>query len=255
MKAKDTQADNEAVEEPALPTADELDQLLRDAKASAQGAESKAPDPSAQLFNEHDARLQAEAAILEESCAVVLPEIKLVAKPIRASTTDTEPSESLAELEALCGSLPARHRQSEWLDVPALHLDGGVNFLGAFTDALEGDVGVLTSKAYYLLVDGRLVEVHLLGTWRVINGELRAARQTLVSTRVVTEKDVVGQVSLADLLMQLRHTLHLSSEALEGQHVPDLAERRERFDEIVIQYMQLLKDHAEGLRRVGDSPA
>jgi hypothetical protein len=155
----------------------------------------------------------------------------------------------------MCGSLPSRHRQADWLDVPAFHLDGAMNFLGAFTDAQDGDTGVHTSKAYYLLVDGRLVEVHGLGTWAVIGKELRDVRRTIVSTREVTPKDVVSEIHLTDLFMKLRHSLHLSLQGLEGQHVPDLAERRARIDQIVNQYMTLVQEFAVGLRRVGDSPA
>jgi hypothetical protein len=249
---EEQQATSDAVAESTAQAAQVLEQILDGPRAL--GLEAP-PDPTFQLYDQHEARLQAEAAILEEACDIVLPEIKLVAKPIREATADTEPSENLGELEALCGSLPARHRQSEWLDVPAFHLDGSMNFLGAFTDAQDGDTGVLTSKAYYLLVDGRLVDVHLLGTWRVVGSELRDTRHTIVSTRVLTPKDVVAEVSLTDLFMKLRHSLHLSSEALEGQHAPDLAQRRARFDEIVDHYRQLVAEHAEGLRRVGDSPA
>ncbi len=252
---EELEAERQAIAERVIQTANELEQLLKEAKVIDPNATfDPEADPTFKLYDAYEVRLDAEAAILEEVCDIVLPEIKLVAKPIRVSTADTEATASVAELETLCGSLPARHRQSEWLDVPAFHLDGSLNFLGAFTDAQDGDTGVLTSKAYYLLVDGRLVEVHLIGTWQVVANELQRTRQTIVATRVVTPKEVVGSVSLTDLFMKLRHSLHLSMEALEGQHVPDLAERRERFDAIVRQYTQLVKDHTERLRRVGDSP-
>jgi hypothetical protein len=253
--AEEKEAERPAVDEQAPQAAESIEQLLKDATVLDGSFTAGVLDPTFQLYDHHEARLQAEAAILEEACDIVLPEIKLVAKSIRASFMDSEPSESLPELEALCGSLPARHRQAEWLDVPAFHLDGAMNFLGAFTDAQDGDSGVLSSKAYYLLVDGRLIEVHALGTWRVTENELRDTRRTIVSTREVTAKEVVGEVSLTDLFMQLRNSLHLSSAALEGQHAPDLVARQTRFDEIVEHYIDLLKQHGEGLRRVGDKPA
>ncbi len=249
------EAERKAVDQRVEQTSDALEQLLKDAKVLTGEFDPHAPDPTFRLYDHHEARLQAEAAVLEEACDIVLPEIKLVAKSIRSSFTDSEPSENLAELETLCGALPARHRQSDWLDVPAFHLDGAMNFLGAFSDAQNGDTGVHTSRAYYLLVDGRLVEVHALGTWRVTDNELRDTRRTIVSTREVTHKDVVAEIHLTDLFMKLRHSLHLGLEALEGQHVADLPERRARFDEIIMQYMQIVKDLAESLRRLGDSPA
>jgi hypothetical protein len=254
--AEEKEAERKAIEEEVLEAARELEQALTEANVLSDDFDPQAPDPTFQLYEQHEAQLQAEAAVLEEACDIVLPEIKLVAKPIRAAfMEDSEPSENLAEFEALCGSLPARYRQTDWLDVPGFHLEGAMNCLGAFTDAKDGDSGVLTGKAYYLLVDGRLVEVHDLGTWRVTGNELRVTRRTIVSAREVTAKEVVAQVRLTDLFMKLRHSLHLSLKALEGQHVPDLAERQKRFDEIVVQYMDIVKGQSEALRRVGDSPA
>jgi hypothetical protein len=251
--AEEMEAEREAIAQRAEQTATALESLLKEAGVLSEGYDPGAFDPTSVLYDKFEARLQAEAAILEEACDIALPEIKLVAKPIR--TAFSEPSENLAELETLCGSLPARHRQAEWLDVPAFHLDGATNFLGAFTDAQDGDTGSHISKAYYLLVDGRLVEVHGIGTWALIGKELRDVRRTIVSSREVTPKEVVGDVNVADVFMKLRHSLHLSLQGLEGKHVPDLGERRARFDEIVMQYTSLVQRFAEGLRRVGDSPA
>ncbi len=253
--AEEREAERGAAEEQALQPASAVEQLLKDAKVLTEDFDPGAPDPTLQLYEQHEARLQEEAAILEEACAIVLPEIKLVAKAIREAFTESEPSENLAELKTLSGSLPARYRQTDWLDLPAFQLDGATNYLGAFTDAQDGDSGVFTSKGYYLLVDGRLVEVHGLGTWRVTGSDLRNTRHTIVSTREVTSKEVVSDSSMTDLFMKLRRSLHLGLEALEGQHVPDLAVRRKRLDEIVVQYMGIVKELAEGLRRVGDSPA
>jgi hypothetical protein len=252
-KTPEKAAEREAVAQPVEQTADELENLLKDSGDSSGGSSSKPFDPTSVLYERHDARLQAEADILEEACDIVLPELKLVAKPIRAAFA--EPSENLAELEALCGSLPARHRQAEWLDVPAFHLDGATNFLGAFTDAKDGDTGVHTSRAWYLLVDGRLVEVHALGTWAVVGTEMRDVRRTIISTRELMHKEVVSEVHLTDVFMKLRLALHLTLPGMEGQHVPDLAERRARLDQIVMQYMTTVHEFGKALRNVGDSPA
>jgi hypothetical protein len=249
---EEKEAEREAAAQRVEQTSDALESLLKDSGRLSAEFDPNAVDPTSVLFQKHDARLQAEAEILEEACDIVLPEIKLVAKPIRQAFS--EPSENLAELEALCGALSARYRQSSWLDVPAFHLDGATNFLGAFTDAQDGDTGVHTSKAYYLLTDGRLIEVHALGTWAVVGTELRDVRRTIIATREVVPKDVVTEIHLSDVFMKLRHVLHMSLQGLEGQHVPDLADRRARLDEIVTQYMRTVQRFAEGLRRVGDSP-
>jgi hypothetical protein len=250
---EEKEAEREAAAQRVEQTSDALESLLRDAGKLSAEFDPNAVDPTMVLWEKHDARMQAEAAILEEAIDLVLPEIKLVAKPIRQAFS--EPSENLAELETLCGALPARHRQADWLDVPAFHLDGATNFLGAFTDAQDGDTGVHTSKAYYLLTDGRLVEVHALGTWAVVGTEMRDVRRTIISTREVMPKDLVTESHLTDVFMKLRHALHMSLQGFEGQHVPDLAERRARLDEIVTQYMRCVQRFAENLRRVGDSPA
>lgn len=252
---EEKQAEPTATDDRGLQAANAIEQLLSDASALNEEFDPAAPDPTLALYEQHEARLQEEAAILDEACAVVLPEIKLVAKPIREAFTESEPSENPAELEALSGSLPARYRQTDWLDLPAFQLDGATNYMGAFTDAQDGDSGVFTSKGYYLLVDGRLAEVHGLGTWRVTGNDLRNTRHTIISTREVTSKEVVSDSSMTDLFMKLRRSLHLGLEALEGQHVADLSERRKRLDEIVVQYIAIVKGLAEGLRRVGDSPA
>lgn len=250
---EELEAEHEALAQRAEQTSTALESLLKEAGVLSEGYDPGAFDPSSVLLDKFESRLQAEAAILEEACDIVLPEIKLVAKPIR--TAFSEPSENLEELEKLCGTLPARHRQADWLDVPAFHLDGATNFLGAFTDAQDGDTGIHMSKAYYLLVDGRLVEVHGVGSWAVVGTELRDVRRTIVSSREVTHKEVVNDANVADVFMKLRHSLHMSLHGIEGKHVPDLGERRARFDEIVMQYTSLVQRFAEGLRRVGDSPA
>ncbi|WP_224245580.1 hypothetical protein [Hyalangium gracile] len=249
--AEEKLAEYEALAERVQKTSEELNNLLR-------SVEALDPEDSSERGYElyEEARLVAEAGLLEQLCELVLPEIKLVARPIRAALAEPEPSESEAELEVLAGSLPARYRQAEWLDVPAFHLEGATNFLGAFTDAHDGDTGVMTSKAYYLLVDGRFVEVHSLGTWRVTGNELHDTRRTLVSTRVVTAKDVVAEVHFMDLLLKLRHPMRVrAQQAIEAGADRDVAERLAQFELLEGLYMELAKQMAEGLRRIIDGPS
>lgn len=213
-------------------------------------------DPARRLMEANERRLAAEASLLKELLELVLPESRLLARPIRSDFAPQSPEEDPAPLEALFGSLPARYRQAEWLELPALPLHSERELLGAFTDAREGDTGASLARVYWALMDGRLVEAHLVGTWKVSAGQLKPTGQTLVGTRVVEALDVVRAVSgLADIALHLRHALHEDYKVLEGKHVPDLAERQARFDALLEDYQKLVVAQAEGLRRVGDSPA
>ena len=241
-----------------LETAAELEALLHDRQHPGTARPRPPPvlDPSMVLYKENEDRLRAEATLLEELFALALPECRLLARSIRAFYAPGRPEEDGARLEAFFGSLPARHRQSEWLDVPAVHLCGFSEHPGAFHDAREGDAGASLTHAYWLLMDGRVVELHLVGTWAVLQREVRSTGQTIVGTRVVETVDAVRAAGgLSDIVTNLRRGLHQDYKVLEGKHVPDLAERRARFDAIVTDYAALVCDANEGLRRVGDRPA
>jgi hypothetical protein len=120
--------------------------------------------------------------------------------------------------------------------------------------ARAGDSGIIQARELFLLMDGRLAEVESVGTWRIVDQRL-LADTTIVRACEVTPEQVIRESSLMHLLVFLRDLLRDHHPSLEGQHVPDLAERRARFDELVAGLGRAMEEHVTHLRRVGDSPA
>lgn len=178
---------------------------------------------------------KAEAAIVEELIDIVLPELKLLAKPIRADWLFKEEGDERqrALLQELCGSLPARQSQAEWLDVAGISLAGSLGNPALYGDFQPHDTGALIGSRLYLLVDGRLVTVQLAGTWRSQDRTIGTSTLVMVGTRVVKAVEVMRDYALVDMSLALRNALHLDLKVLAGRHVPDLPERPARFDAIV----------------------
>jgi hypothetical protein len=212
-------------------------------------------DPTTELYTRIEERAKAEAAVVEELIDIVLPEVKLLAKPIRSACTLEGEKRQQALLEDLFGSLAARQRQSEWLDVPGMHLAGSIENHGMFHGFQPNDSGATTGSNLLLLVDGRLVEVHLAGTWKSQGNMINEVTTVIVATRVVKAADVMRDYELVDIIMLLRNVLHDDLQVLKDRHVPDIAERQVRFDAIVTEYTKLVSQYSEQLRRVGDNPA
>ena len=212
-------------------------------------------EPSGELYMRVEERARAEAAILEELIDIVLPEVKLLAKPIRSHCALEGGERQRAQLEDLFGSLPARQRQAEWLEVRGMCLAGGLRNQALFGGFQPNDSGALTGSRLFLLVDGRLVEVFQAGTWSSEDKTINTSTAVIVGTRVVKAAQVMRDYELVDMVMALRNVLHVSLKVLEGRHVPDLTERQARFDAIVSEYAKLVGQHSEQLRRVGDNPA
>jgi hypothetical protein len=213
------------------------------------------PDPSALLFTGHEDQKRAEAAVFGELIELVLPEIKLMAKPVRAfyAAREGDPHGDQAALSAFLGSQPLRHHQAEWLDVPAERLDGlGFN-LGVPHDPKEAETGVLIGRDLWLLTDGRLVEVCAVGRWRLVSKRLHTQR-AIITTRVIDAQDAVSAFPLEGVLINLRGHLHRDYGIKGLEPGPQLAERQARFDALLTEYTQLMTARTEGLRRVGDSP-
>jgi hypothetical protein len=212
-------------------------------------------DPTSELYSRIEERAKAEAAVLEELIDIVLPELRLLAKPIREDAALEGEARQQALLEELFGSLPARARQAEWLDVPGVHLGGSLKMQGMFGAFQPDDRGAVTGSMLFLLVDGRLVEVHQAGIWSSQGKVINKSTSVIVATRVVKAADIMREYELVDMIMALRNALHMDLQVLKDRHVPDIAERRVRFDAIVTEYTKLMSQHCEQLRRVGDSPA
>jgi hypothetical protein len=236
------------IEQQALETVHELERLL---KGEQLPGGSPLPDPGALLYVALDERQRAEAAVLEELIDLVLPELPLMARPLRAHYTSQD---EVAEVEALAGTQPARHRQAEWLDVPGHRIAGSRPFLGAARDSQEGETGMLISHGLWLLTDGRLVEVCAMARTRLA-GKRLLQQWALLETRVVQPLEAVADFPFEAMLLNLRGQLRLNAPELQDKHVADLSERQASFDAVVTAYTHLVSSFAEDLRRAGDSPA
>ncbi|MDY7228359.1 hypothetical protein [Hyalangium rubrum] len=236
------------IEEQALQTLNELERIIKGEKLPG-GA--PLPEPDALLYVALDERQRAEAIVLEELIDIVLPELGLRARTIRAHYTSQD---EVGEVETLAGTQPARHRQAEWLDVPGQRLHGSRPFLGAAKDSQEGETGMLISHDLWLLTDGRLVEVSAVARTRLVSKRL-LKQWALLETHVVKPLEAVADFSFDGMLMSLRSQLRLHLPELQDKHVPDLAERQARFDAVVTEYTNMVSSFAEELRHVGDLPA
>jgi hypothetical protein len=235
---------------------DAISQLEGALKGESPSDEAFQSDPTFQLLQKVDAHDRALAGVLEELIDIALPEVRLMARPVRATfVRDPEGNRvDLTDLEAFAGSAPARYGQADWLDVAGHRLEGGMNSIGFVKEAQEGDRGLSHGHALFLLVDGRLVAVEAVGAWLAIEKRFHT-QNTIIRTRTLTALEAVKEFNFPMMIMSLRSQLHLDFTFLAGKHVPDLSERRARFDSIVAEYTKLIGAQAEGLRRAGDNPA
>jgi hypothetical protein len=235
-----------------LETVDELERLLQ----GHEGPDRPAEDPRDEAFwsslKSLESVVEAKAGLLSELIELVLPAAKRTARPIRSFDKVSDPARVQA-LEALFGSLPARERMASWLDQPAVCLLGDKMPADMFAAHAE-DSGIIQARELFLLMDGRLAWVESVGTWRIVDQRL-VADTTIVRACGAKPDEVIRESNLMFLLVFLRELLRDNNPALEGQQVPGLAERRERFDELVAGLGRAMAEHAVHLRRVGDSPA
>jgi hypothetical protein len=235
-----------------LETVNELERLLQGREGPARPLEDPQDAAFWSSLESLESVVEAKAALLSELIELVLPAAKLTARPIRSFDRVSDPARVQA-LEALFGSLPARQRTAPWLDLPAVCLRGDkmpADMIAARAD----DTGIIQARELFLLMDGRLASVESVGTWRIVDQRL-VADTTIVRACEVKPDEVIRESNLMFLLVFLRELLREKNPALEGQNVPDLAERRERFDALVAGLGRAMAEHVVHLRRVGDSPA
>jgi hypothetical protein len=247
------EAERKEVAEKILEAAAELENLLKG------GTLSKPLSPREkavwEAMGQQDEENQAKAALLEELIEIVLPEAKLSASPIRKMDGGAGAPERVAELERLFGNVAAKARMVAWLDEPSVILGGG--YSAPFDEverAVNGDTGFTEGERLHLLMDGRLVVVRLAGVWFFENGTVDTAH-IIVGARTVTPVEAVEEFPFRFTVSALRMCLMQDYSFLKDKHVPDLDERRERFDNLVIEYGQAQREYVARLRRVGDSPA
>lgn len=239
-----------------LDTANELEHLLQGKKGPLPEASG---DPGRNAFwdavGQLEAILQARAGLLAELIELVLPEVPRTARPLRASLQVSDPARARA-LEALAGSVPARVRELPWLDTPAVSLVGDKLSSAAF-QARPDDSGVIQGREFFLRVDGVLVLLESLGTWRIVERRLQVDA-ILVQARELAPDALLRELTDFDLLsvlVSLRGLLHPPVPRTDAPPAPDLPERQARFAGLMQGLGEAMAEHVTHLRRVGDSPA
>ncbi|WP_225414546.1 hypothetical protein [Stigmatella hybrida] len=196
--------------------------------------------------------IDAKAGIIEELVDLLLPELKVVAQPIRP------PDEDLKEAEALeqrFTGVAVRERDAAWLKQTGLRLDSTTRPLVPRWSAPDKVGGVL-KRELFLLTDGRLVTVEAVTPWETDGGRL-AARDILVGAREVTPAEVLRTFDFVATLKSLLRALFDGAAILmeRNERPEDLVERSGRFFTIIAQVAMGMKESADRLRRAGDSPA
>jgi hypothetical protein len=239
-----------------METVDELERMIAGGGEGEDETTRPGGDPRERAFlmalGPLEDEAAAKAALLEELIDLVLPEVKRVAKPLRAYDKVSKP-ERVQELEKLFGTLAAKARGTSWLDEPALPLCGGKVPTDA-VGATPQDSGVILGHELFLLASGKLVIVDSVGTWSVQDKRL-VADTTIVHARQVDLGEVVREFNLSLLLLTLRNLLHPRTASPAGEPSPELTERQDRFDALVADLSKVVAAHVVRLRRVGDSPA
>jgi hypothetical protein len=244
---EEQEAERKRLEEQVLRTAHALEQLIR-GKGS-EPLKEHVPDIHTARYVA-EARGRAEAAILQKLIELVLPVVGVKAQTIRAHYATSEgPSQvGMEELEAFIGSKQlARSRQAEWLDVPAQKLAGSRPLLGATFDAGDGESGVLQSHDVWLLTDGRLVEVVVVGKWRMV-GRSFQQRRAICDSRVINPERAVTDFPFEVMLVSIGQQLYLEDRLLKDKQGPQLAKSREGFDVLIRSYVHLVDEEVSGLR-------
>lgn len=208
------------------------------------------------FINLHEFPDEVQAALLSEFIELVLPDLGRHARPLRSTLLHNQdiPEQELESLNGWLGTLPARLRQLEWLDSPALQLAGDSPLRGIHS-ARPGETGVCLGRSLHVLMDGRLALLHVVGTWSTLQHRARTVT-TLADAQLVEPWVALQEFPLYRMLRALRSCLWEQVPSQAGTaHAPDLEARRARFTALVTGLDHASRAHAQQLRRVGDEPA
>jgi len=195
---------------------------------------------------------EAKAGILQELTDLLLPEARAIAQPIRAKSSENEPSPE--QLEQQFG-VTVRERSVSWLKEPAVRLSGTSRRLEPRTGSSTDSGGELR-RELFLLTDGRLVTVETVATWQLKDSQ-RVGGDTLVGAREVEPSEALRSYDFVSILKVMLETLFDGAEYLKdrNEQSPDIVERSGRFFTIIAQVAVSMKENADQLRKVGDTLA
>ncbi|HZH79055.1 MAG TPA: hypothetical protein VEY88_23715 [Archangium sp.] len=197
-----------------------------------------------------------QAGLLSRLIPLALPELKrFQLAPIREAVRRAEglPEVMLKDLETRLGTYPMRVRQEKWLEARAYALVREHSLRGVW-DGRPGDTGPLLGRELYLLPDGRLGFVEVMGLWR-LKGEVDYdCVLTLADAELIEPLDAVRSFPLHRLLGTLRSVLWFDTGHPIEPPEPELEARRTRFMALVGELSKATLSYTERLRRAGLGP-
>jgi hypothetical protein len=196
-----------------------------------------------------------QAQLLSRLIPLALPELKrFPLSPLREHVRKPFglPEEELRELELRLGSHPARVRKAKWLDARGYTIGCDPVLRGVET-ARPGETGVILGRDLFLLEDGRLGLVQVVGTWVWKMGLSHYDTLTTVGDAALIEPErAVKEFPFPSLLASLQGLLWF--DRASSPAAPELEARRNRFMALVKELSKATAAYNERLRRVGLEP-
>lgn len=198
-----------------------------------------------------------QGQLLSRLIPLALPELKrfqlsTVREHVRRPLGLSE--ELLLELEARLGSHPARLRKAKWLDAHG-YIIGTNHVMRGVENARPGETGVILGRDLFLLEDGRLGLVEVVGTWVWKMGLHHYDTLTTVGDAALIEPEqAVMEFPLPRLMGGLRSILWFDRGNPISPPEPELEARRERFMAMVKELSRATTAYNERIRRVGLGP-
>jgi hypothetical protein len=197
-----------------------------------------------------------QAGLLSRLIPLALPELKrFQLAPIRDVVRECRglPEVMLKDLETRLGTYPMHVRQERWLEAHAFALARDHNLRGVW-NGRPGDTGPLLGRELYLLPDGRLGFVEVMGLWR-LKGEVDYdSILTLADAELIEPLEAVRRFPLHRLLSTFQNILWSDRAHTLDSPAPDLEARRHRFTALVAELSKATVSYTERLHRAGLGP-
>ena len=198
---------------------------------------------------------EVQGSLLGLLIQLALPELDRI--PLRTIREDLRavqgmPEELLRAYEAGLGNYPARLREAEWMEEHAYPLASDLFQYGA-QDSQPHDTGVLMERRVYLLVDGRMVLVHVSGIWKQQSGFSWDMLTTPICAEFIEPAQAVHHFHFDRFVWELRDILWYQA-APVGPPAPDLAQRQARFLAVIGKLSEAAAAYVDRIRRAAITP-
>jgi len=220
---------------------------------------SAEPDPERERLREEfwvlmsplmEGLQEVQGTLLGLLIQLVLPELDgLPLRTIREDIREVRglPEEWLREYEARLGTYPARLREAEWLDEHAYPLTNDLFQYGA-QDSQPHDTGALMERRVYLLVDGRMVLVHVSGLWKQQSGFGWDLLTTPICAEFIEPVQAVHHFHFPRFVSELRNILWGQAQPA-GAADADRSRRQARFLAVVAKLSEATAAYVDRIRR------